>query len=295
MKAELIVDAPIVGQKRIWTKEIHYPHFDHPFHFHQLCELVWIEKGHGKLIMGDYIGDYHEGDLMLIGPEMPHLLQSDAIYFERLNLITKAIAIYFPQDLILQITDDTDSVTFYQNLMKRAQRSVRFFGDTKCLTFDKINKLRNSTGLSRIGVFLQIIDILSKATDYESLASITYRTSFDEKEMTRFNDVYQFLLKNFASDIALKEVAEISHMSPNSFCRFFKLKTQKTFVQFLNEIRIGNACKLLQSDNYSLKEICYQSGYNNPTSFHTAFKQIMKMTPIEYRESVSAPRHFAKA
>lgn len=295
MKAELIVDAPIVGQKRIWTKEIHYPHFDHPFHFHQLGELVWIEKGHGKLIMGDYVGDYHEGDLMLIGPEMPHLLQSDAIYYKKLNLITKAIAIYFPQDLIIQITDDTDSISHYQKLMKRAQRGMRFFGDIKTLTLDKIDILRTSTGLSRIGIFLQIVDILSKATDYESLASVTYHTSFDEKDMKRFNDVYQFLLKNFASDITLKEVAEISHMSPNSFCRFFKSKTQKTFVQFLNEIRIGNACKLLQSDNHSLKEICYLSGYNNPTSFHTAFKQIMKMTPIEYRESVSESSLLSKA
>lgn len=295
MKAELIVDAPIVGQKKIWVKEIQYPYFDHPFHFHQLCELVWVEKGHGKLIMGDYVGDYHEGDLMLIGPKMPHLLQSDTVYYKKLNLTTKAIVIYFPQDFILQITDDTDGINHYQKLMKRAQQSIRFSGDVKARALDRINMLRTSAGLSRIGIFLQIVDILSKAADYESLASITYHTSFDEKDMKRFNDVYQFLLKNFASDITLKEVAEISHMSPNSFCRFFKLKTQKTFVQFLNEIRIGNACKLLQSNNYSLKEIWYLSGYNNPTSFHTAFKQIMKMTPIEYRESVSEPSPLSKA
>lgn len=289
MKAELIVDAPIVGQKKIWIKEVHYPHFDHPFHFHQLCELVWIEKGHGKLIMGDYVGDYQEGDLILIAPEMPHLLQSDAVYYKELNLITKAIAIYFPLDYILNMTDDSASISDYQKLMKRSQRSVRFFGDIKALALDKIDILRTSSGLSQVGTFLQIIDVLSKATDYESLASVAYHTSFDEKDMKRFNDVYQFLLKNFASDITLKDVAEISHMSPNSFCRFFKLKTRKTFVQFLNEIRIGNACKLLQSDNYSLKEICYLSGYNNPTSFHVAFKQIMKMTPIEYREVLHNP------
>lgn len=288
-KAELIVDAPIVGQKRIWTKEIQYPHFDHPFHFHQLCELVWVEKGHGKLILGDYVGNYQEGDLILIGPEIPHLLQSDAIYYKQLNLVTKAIAIYFPLDFILQITDDTDCIYHYERMMKRAQRGIRFFGDIKSLAFEKIDTLRANTGLSRIGIFLQIIDALSRAAEYDPLASVTYHTAFDEKDMKRFNDVYQFLLKNFASDITLKEVAEISHMSPNSFCRFFKLKTQKTLVQFLNEIRIGNACKLLQSDNYSLKEVCYLSGYNNPTSFHTAFKQIMRMTPIEYRASVREP------
>src|SRR5690606_19136041 len=104
----------------------------------------------------------------------PHLLQSDAIYYKKLNLVTKAIAIYFPQDFILQITDDTDSISPYQKLMKRAQRSIRFFGDIKTLTLDKIDMLRSGTGLARIGTFLQIMDILSKSTDYESLASITY-------------------------------------------------------------------------------------------------------------------------
>lgn len=290
MKPELIVDAPIVGQKKIWIKEINHPHFNHPFHFHKLCELVWIEKGHGKLIMGDYVGDYQEGDLVLISPEMPHLWRSDAVYYEKkLNLLTKATAIYFPSNLISRITDDTDSVSRYQKMLVRAQRGIRFFGDIKTAILKKMTSLRTSTGLSRTGIFLQIIDLLSKTDSCEALASVSYRTSIDERDMKRFNDVYQFLLQNFAEDITLKEMAEISHMSPNSFCRFFKLKTQKTFVQFLNEIRIGNACKLLQSDNHSLKEICYLCGYNNPTSFHTAFKQIMKVTPIEYRESLNQP------
>ncbi|PPK99917.1 AraC family transcriptional regulator [Parapedobacter indicus] len=288
MKPELIVDAPIVGQKKIWVKEINHSHFNHPFHFHKLCELVWIEKGHGKLIMGDYVGNYQAGDLVLISPEMPHLWRSDAVYYEKtLNLYTKATAIYFPSNLIARITDDTDSISRYQKMLVRAQRGIRFFGGIKSIILEKIAALRASTGLSRIGLFLQIVDLLSNTDHSEALASVSYRTSIDERDMKRFNDVYQYLLQNFARDISLKEMAEISHMSPNSFCRFFKLKTQKTFIQFLNEIRIGNACKLLQTDDYSLKEICYRCGYNNPTSFHTAFKQIMKVTPIEYRESLN--------
>lgn len=287
MKPELIVDAPIVGQKKIWVKEIKHPHFNHPYHFHELCELVWIESGHGTLILGDYVGHYQTGDLVLISPKMPHLWRSDLVYYEKeQGLLTQATAIYFPPNLITEITDDTDSVARYQKLLIRAQRGVRFLDDAKERILDKIELLRTTGGLSRIGIFLQIVDLLSHTEACETLASVSYRTLVDERDLKRFNDVYEYMLKNFAMDITLKQVAEISHMSPNAFCRFFKTKTQKTFVQFLNEIRIGNACKLLQSDNYSLKEICHLCGYNNSTSFHAAFRQLMKATPSEYRESL---------
>jgi len=286
MKPELIIDAPIIGQKKIYIKNINTTHFDHPFHFHNLCELVWVEKGFGKLIIGDYVGSFDEGELILKAPELPHLWKCDAVFHTHdSGLYTKATSIYFPLDLITHVTDDLNNIRLYKDLTFRAKRGLRFKGSIKKAIIEQIHIISESKGLAQIGIFLQIIDLLIQTKDCVSLASINYQKSIDENDIQRFNDVYQYLLLHFHKMITLKEVADICNMAPNSFCRFFKKKTQKTFIQFLNEIRVGHACKLLHDENLSLKEICYESGFNNPVSFFAAFKKIKAITPKEYRET----------
>lgn len=284
MKPELIVDAPIVGQKRIWIKKIYKPHFDHPFHFHKLCELTWIERGHGKLIIGDYLGDFSEGELMLSSPELPHLWKCDKVFYERKeDISTKAVGLYFPRELINEITDDQQSLALYNSLMLRAERGLRFSGETKRRVTEKLRELINSNGLVQLGIFLTVIDLLARSEEYEALASVNYKRSTDENDMNRFDEVYQFLLQNYHRSITLDEVAGICSMSPNAFCRFFKQRTQKTFTRFLNEIRIGHAKRLLQNDNLSIKDVCYDCGYNNPVNFFSFFKQITGETPKSFR------------
>lgn len=287
MKPELIIDAPIIGEKKIWIKKVKNAHFDHPFHYHKLCELTWVEKGFGNLIIGDYVGSFDEGELILNAPEVPHLWKCDSVFYKaEQNKYTKATSVYFPLDLITHITDDIESIRLYEDLMLRAQRGIRFNGTTKKKIVKQIVKISKHRGLTQTGIFLKIVDLLIGTKEYTSLASINYQKSTDENDIQRFNDVYQYLLLNFQKTITLNEIADICNMAPNSFCRFFKKKTQKTFVQFLNEIRVGHACKLLHDENLSLKEIYYECGYNNPTSFFTAFKQAKGITPNEYRETL---------
>ena len=287
MKPELIVDAPIIGEKKIWVKKIYKPYFDHPFHFHKLCELTWIEKSHGKLIIGDYVGNFSEGEIVLSSPELPHLWKCDAAYYKNSkDLYTKAVGLYFPVDLINRITDETAINNNYNKLIQNAERGLRFYGETRKTVNNKMRELVEAGGLLQLSIFLEIIDILSWSVEYEFLASLGYRKSSNLNDIERFNEVYQFLLSNFQRDIKLEEVAGICNMAPNSFCRFFKQKTQKTFTQFLNELRIGHAKKLLQNENYPIKDICYECGYNNPVNFFNFFRQIVKQTPKQFRESL---------
>lgn len=287
MKPELIVDAPIIGEKKIWVKKIYKPHFDHPFHFHKLCELTWVENGHGKLIIGDFVGNFAEGELILTSPELPHIWQCDPVYYKKKKkLYTKAIGLYFPLEFINRVTDDTASISLYNDLMHRAERGLRFHGQTRLKIIEKVKEVTQCNGLVQLGTFLQIVDMLSKSKEFIALASIGYKSSTNENDMERFNDVYQFLLKNFSRDIMLEEVARICNMTPNAFCRYFKQKTQKTFTRFLNEIRIGHARKLLQNENYSIKDICYECGYNNPVNFFSFFKQITGQTPKAFRQNM---------
>lgn len=284
MRPELIIDAPILNEKKIWVKKIYKPHFDHPFHFHKLCELTWIEKSHGKLIIGDYVGNFSEGEVILSSPELPHLWQCDPAYYKKnKDLYTKAIGLYFPIELISRITDDIPAIHRYNDLMLRTERGLRFVGNTRRIINSKMRELSEASSLQQLGIFIQVIDILSQSDEYEILASIGYKKSYNINDIERFNEVYQFLLKNFQKDIMLEEVASICNMSPNSFCRFFKQKTQKTFTAFLNELRIGHAKKLLQNENYTIKDICYECGFNNPVHFFSIFKRIVKQTPKEFR------------
>ena len=268
-------------------KKIYKPYFDHPFHFHKLCELTWIEKSHGKLIIGDYVGNFSEGEIVLSSPELPHLWKCDAAYYKNSkDLYTKAVGLYFPVDLINRITDETAINNNYNKLIQNAERGLRFYGETRKTVNNKMRELVEAGGLLQLSIFLEIIDILSWSVEYEFLASLGYRKSSNLNDIERFNEVYQFLLSNFQRDIKLEEVAGICNMAPNSFCRFFKQKTQKTFTQFLNELRIGHAKKLLQNENYPIKDICYECGYNNPVNFFNFFRQIVKQTPKQFRESL---------
>ncbi len=287
MKPALIVDAPIIGKKKIWVKKIRKPHFDHPFHFHRLCELTWVQQGRGELIIGDYFGSFSPGEVVLVSPELPHLWKCDAAYYNGdEKLYTEAFGLYFPDTLADMVSDDEPSIYLYNDLIQKSERGLRFFGTTKTIVTEKLKELVQSEGLQQLGIFLQMIDILARSEEYEVLASVGYKKSFNFNDVDRFNDVYQFLLDNFHRDISLEEVAGICNMTPNSFCRFFKQKTQKTFTLFLNEIRIGHAKKLLQNKNSTIKDICYSCGYNNPVNFFNFFKQIVKQTPGEFRESM---------
>ena len=285
MKAELIIDAPILDTKQIWIKKVIKPHFDHPFHFHQFCELVWIEKGYGKIIVGDYAGIFSEGELIIEGPELPHLWVSDDIYYKhKRNLYIKVYALYFPPNIVPDITEDSESIALFKRLLDKAQRGLRFYGETKKQIIELFQKMINSKGLQQMGYFLEVLHILNKTSEFEYLASVGYEHKFNSNlDLDRFNEVYQFLLTNFHLDIGLREVAQICNLTPTAFCRFFKTRSQKTFIRFLNEIRIGHACKLLQNDKYPIKDIYYECGYNNPVNFFKTFKLIVGKTPNEYR------------
>lgn len=285
MKAELIVDADIAGKKRIFIKKFTAAYFNHPFHFHQFCELTWIQKGHGKLIIGDYTGDFAEGELILQGTGLPHLWKCDPLFYKK-KATTQAICIYFPAELLESITDEDSIVAAGKQLLDKAQRGLRITGQTKTIIISLLQQTAASDGLKQLACFLQIIDLLIKTNEYELLASVIYKNTNNISDMDRFNNVYQFLLNNFTHDIMLEEVAGICNLTPSAFCRYFKSKTQKTFSRFLNEIRIGHACALLQHDTVAIKNIGYECGYNNPVNFFKSFKAITGMTPMEYRETV---------
>jgi YesN/AraC family two-component response regulator len=163
---------------------------------------------------------------------------------------------------------------------------LRFHGQTLEQATELIKSLAQKKSFSRITGFLNLIELLHQAEECENLASEGYKPTFGEQETNRINNVYIYVMQNFREEVSLGIAAELVNMTPNAFCRFFKRHTQKSFSKFVNEMRIGHACKLLMNKQLSISEICYQSGYQNLTNFNKFFKTIMRKSPREYRKEM---------
>ena len=284
MKAQLI-EVGLYKEQSFSIKKIDQHHFESPFHFHELCEMNYVVESFGKTIVGDNISNFSSGDLVLMSPNLPHIWYNDPRYFKEDDLSpAEAIVTYFNPDFLVCLSNESQYNSQIKSLLERAKRGIRFFGNTRQNAISKLNNILNKKGLEQVVSLLEIINILLESKEYESLASISYQNSFNEKDTQRMNNVYQYLIKNFTDVITLSQIASVANLTPPAFCNFFKKRTQKSFSKFLNELRVGHACKLLQNRELSIADVCFQSGYQNMTNSNNFFKKITKKTPSQFRK-----------
>lgn len=272
--------------KRFRIKKLEQPHFETPFHFHEMCELNYVLKSNGKRIVGDNISNFSSGDLVLMAANVPHIWYNDPASFSKVNeeLNSKAIVAYFSEDFFELLIEDNALILNIQNLLRKAKRGIVFKGETLQKVGPKMEDAFSQGGLAKIATFLEVFDILLASTEYNLLATSSYSYSYNENDIDRLNQVYRYVMNRFNEPITLSEVSSIAHMTPPAFCNFFKKRTQKSFTQFLNELRIQHACKLLIQSDSSIAEVCFDCGYQNLTHFNKCFKHIMHITPSQYRK-----------
>lgn len=286
MKARLL-DTGLHADRPFRVKLVDEYYLDSPFHFHDACEMVLIEEGYGKRIVGDHIDDFDKGDLVLMGPNLPHIWQNDNMFFQKKkDYRVKATVLYFAPSMILNLIAGTDAAGAVKQLFAKAGRGLLIKNETHQLMLNRFREISTAEGLKKVSILLDIIDVLCNSSDYDYLASDGYKNALTTKDAGRFNDVYQFLITNFHREIALDEIAGVAKMSPTAFCRYFKDRTQKSFIGFLHEIRISHACKLLRQDDLSIMNIALESGYNNLVNFNKCFRNITALSPSEYRKNL---------
>ena len=161
-------------------------------------------------------------------------------------------------------------------------------GKTRQRIAELLEKLLKADGPERIIYLIEALECIANCKQLETLSSIGFKHDFVEAENDRINSIYEYSVKNFKRKIQLEEIAAVANISPNSFCRYFKSRTRKTYSQFLIELRVGHACKLLIENNVSIKQLCYESGFNNFTSFHKYFKYITGKSPLNYQKEFIA-------
>jgi AraC-like DNA-binding protein len=281
----LLQDIEPLIKGSVLVKEIKIATLNDQLHFHNVHEIALILKGSGKRIVGDNIEYFTDNDLVFIGRLLPH-----ASYIGKDYLLTNqdfhALVIYFHPEWFNENLLNSSDFMKLRKLIQEIDRGIKIFGNTKTRTLKALIKLKNSSGLERIIRLLDILDFISKSSEYKCLASEGYLNSYGQNDVERLGEVYKYIMKNFTDIIKLDDISAIAHMTSTSFCKYFKFKTGKTFSSFVNEVRIGQACKLFLNDSLNVSEICYSCGFNNLTNFNKNFKHFTRMTPTEYKKNL---------
>ncbi len=283
----LLMETNTVHRHTIFVKEINVKNLSNPVHFHNEYEMVLITQSKGRRIVGDSMESFEEGDLVLIGPNLPHVMYNDKSYYEADNeQAVKAIVTYFRMDWLTEEFLSSKEIPQLHELLEDINRGIRVYGDTQKQVVQLLDQLLLSAGLGRIIHLLSILNLISTTKEYKCLSSIGYSNPHNQKDVQRISKIYNYIMANFTEELSLETAAKLANMTSSAFCKYFKARTQKTFTHFVNEVRIGHACKLLFDDQLSMTEICFQSGFNNLTNFNRNFKLYTKISPSEFKRNL---------
>lgn len=279
-----VIEQTLSTKETFVYKDNSGPYFNPTWHFHPEFQISYIIEGRGTRFVGDHVQPFQEGDLTLMGPNVPHLWRSDDPYFEKdSQLSTRGLVVYFDHHLFNQFLLDKEEFYKINKLVENAARGIEFFGDTRNKVKDMLPVLAYETGFKRVIRLLEIIDLLANSQDFQLLSSPGYAVVFKGDDVERMRKVYDYVMTNFKSKISLEEIAGMLNMTTSAFCRYFKPRANKTFSYFVNEVRIGHARKLLLRDDYTVAQVAYKCGFSTLSHFNRQFKLITKRTPHAYR------------
>jgi AraC-like DNA-binding protein len=241
-------------------------------------ELIHFEKGRGAQFVGDNIRRFGCGDVVLVGGHLPHYWR-----FDEDSSADVRVAHFGENFWGLHFLDLPENFQL-KSLLERARRGLQVEGSARIRVAGLLERLLRSEGMPRLLLLMEALHVLAGSDELQPLASTGFKHHFPEAEHERVNLIYEYSLQHFKKAIQLEEIAAVANISPNSFCRFFKSRTRKTYSRFLLELRVGHACKLLIENNLPIKQVCYESGFNNFTSFYKYFKLIAGKSPLGYQK-----------
>jgi AraC-like DNA-binding protein/quercetin dioxygenase-like cupin family protein len=250
-----------------------------PFwHFHPEYEIVYVSHGRGKRHIANHISYYEDGDLIMLGPNLPHLAFS-----EELSESHTEIVVQMQPETLGSIFWLLPEMTEVRALFDRANHGLVFYGDTKAYAGEQLNAMIEMEPLDRLLGLLALLQVLARSAAFRSLHARGFALPVDARHYERVERIFEYVTNHFQEPIALEEVAGRANLTVPAFCRFFRKLTGKTFVQFVNEIRISHACSLLAKGEMGIAAISYESGFNNLSHFNKQFRQIAGVSPREYR------------
>ena len=249
-------------------------------HQHEEIQISLIVEGEGTLVVGDTVNYYSNNDVLVIGSHIPHVFKSDINASKTSHMLT----LFFTKHSFGNQFFELEELKEVEPFFKRAKHGFKVISNQKMIK-DLFFQLEKSTKLNCFIILLKLIKIASQAS-YKSLSSFVYDKKYSNNEGNRMRNVFEYTMDNYHKDISLDTIADVSNMTKNAFCKYFKKRTNKTYVMFLNELRIEHACKMLLSEkDLSIIQIAEQVGFNNMSNFNRQFKAIKQVSPSEYRKA----------
>ncbi|MFC4873208.1 AraC family transcriptional regulator [Negadavirga shengliensis] len=283
----LLEKISVTSKSSFAIKEDILSHITTPWHFHPEFELTVITESEGKRFVGDHVEFFYPGDMIFVGPNLPHFHRNNEKYYQKEHdqLKVRAIVIHFLKDFLGKDFFDKPEMIKINQLFARAMRGLKVYGKTNEVISQKMEEILYLDGFERLLQLFHILNILSHSKEIKELSSPAFHYPVDSSDVERVNTIYQYILLNYKKTINLEEAASLISMSNSTFCRFFKKRTGKTFSEMINELRVGHACRLLMESELTVTQICYESGFNNFSYFQRQFKKITKVTPLKYKEN----------
>lgn len=251
------------------------------WHYHPEYEIHLIEKTKGKVFVGDYIGSFAPGNLILTGPNLPHNWVSETVrgrYVPRRDMFVQ-----FGDPFVRQCMEHMPDLGELERLLAEAKLGVEFFGGTAERGRDHLRRIGSASGMERLILFFQLLQLLTRTTEKQTLCSSAFMPALSSQATSIIDSVMKHMIENSGSAIRLADVAAIADMSETAFSRFFHKNTGHTFVRYLNRLRISRACDQLMHTRKGVTEICFEVGYNNISNFNRQFARVKGITPTAYR------------
>jgi AraC-like DNA-binding protein len=277
---------PLVSDSSFLYNKWICDYFDKPWHFHEEYELVLIDKSRGTKFIGDNVSLFEEGDLLLIGSNIPHLFRNNKDYYSKnKKLEANSTFIHFTEKFLGPDFFELPEMKMVNKLLARASLALEIQGRMKNYTIRKLHEMNDESPSQRLVSLLDILVRLADSKELKPLLSTQFNAHHisNTKDTERIDTVIEFIMKNYTQEIYVTEIAAMLNMSSASFSRYFKHHTHKTFSNYVTEIRISHACRMLMHGDKNISEISYLCGFENLSNFYRHFRKITGVIPKDYR------------
>lgn len=268
----------------IHVKEDKLPFFYPHLHRHVEIQITWILSGKGTLVIGNNMKPFQSGDLFVIGANQPHLFKSDPSYFDSNNQDkVHSLNIFFNPDGFMSSLLLLPEMYSIKKLIKSSDFGIRASEKDASKLFEYFVKVRDNADGFLLAYFIEMLQAMANMVQWEHFSTESFEHMFTDSDGLKMNDIFRYTMDHFKKEISLDQIAAIAHLTPQSFCRYFKKHTSKTYTHFVNELRINEACKLLMERKYvSIGNVAHQCGFKSVISFNRVFKSIISKTPREF-------------
>jgi AraC-like DNA-binding protein len=275
---------PVAGDSSIVVQHEVLPRFYVHLHRHKEIQITWIKEGTGTLIAGNYMQPFQPGDIYILGANQPHLFKSDPEYFDkRKKKKVEALSLFFNpiqfNDTVLALPETKP----IRRLIEQTNAGLKISATSAKKIIAEMIQVQQAKQAYRLSSFIQLLQTLSNSKGNRILSSASNAYSISDSEGLRMNDVYRYTMEHYTEHISLEQIASVAHLTVQAFCRYFKKHTRKTYIRFLNEIRINEACKKMTGSTAdSISSVAYECGFSSAVSFNRVFKQVTGVSPSRY-------------